>query len=76
MYKAIRRNPDNIVQRSDEGFTKVRMEKYAFIGDETMLLMNASDNCRISLINEKFYKSGFGLAFPERWPYKGYFDKR
>ena len=36
--------------------------------------MNASDDCRISLIKENFYKMGFGLAVPEGWPYKKYFD--
>ena len=70
MFKAVQEDPDNIVQGSAQGFAKVLSENYAFITDETLILRNVSDNCRLSPISEKFYKSGFGLAFPKGWPYK------
>ena len=74
LYSNIQDNPDSVVQSVNEGFAKVRSEKYAFITDETTIA-RISEDCSIALITEKFYKAGFGLAFPEGWPYKKYFDK-
>ena len=74
MNEGMEKDPNNIVPDDMAGFTKVRSEKYALMGDETFLQMNASDNCKISLASERFYKSGFGLAFPEGWPYKDHFN--
>ena len=70
----IQSDPSNVVQNGDEGFTKVRTEKYAFMDDVTYLAMNASDNCNLALIKDRFYKTGLGIAVPEGWPYKKYFD--
>ena len=70
------KDPDNLMVANDEiGFEKVRSEKHAHIDDETALLMNTLNDCQISLIDERFYKTGYGLAFPEDWPYKACFDK-
>ena len=74
MYEAIQRDPANNVPSFEVGFDRVHSENYAIIADETKLLMHAKDNCDLMLINERFYKSGFGLAFPENWPYKKYLD--
>ena len=74
MYEMIAEDPNNNVRHNPAGLAKVRTENYAFISDVTYLLNNATDNCRVSLINERFYKSGYGLAFPKGWPYKKYFD--
>ena len=74
MYNEILKDPKNFVSRTSEGLEKVHTEKYAYITDETGLRMNASDNCNLVVIGERFYPSGFGLAFPEKWPYKKYFD--
>ena len=52
-----------------------RSEKHAHIADVTALLMNTVSDCQISLIDERFYKTGFGLDFPEDWPYEKYFDE-
>ena len=76
MHKDIMKDPDNrIVASHVIGLEKVRSEKHAHIGDENDLLMNAGNDCGISLIGERFYKTGYGLAFPEDWPYKKYFDE-
>ena len=76
LHKGIMKDPDNLIVAGHEiGFEKVRSEKHAHIGDETALLMNTVNDCQISLIDERFYKTGFGLAFPEDWPYKKYFDE-
>ena len=70
------KDPDNLmVANTNIGFEKVRSEKHAYIADVTDLLMNTVNDCQISLIDERFYKTGYGLAFPEDWPYKEYFDK-
>ena len=70
------KDPDNlIVASTDIGFEKVRSGKHAHISDETDMLMNPQNDCQISLIDERFYKTGYGLAFAEDWPYKEYFDK-
>ena len=76
VYNGIMSNPSNVLSwvNGDDGLAKVRLEKYAYIDDSTFLAMNASDDCSISLIKERFYKMGFGLAVPEGWPYKKYFD--
>ena len=73
VYDGIQKDPTNIVG-IDEGYMKVRQENYAYIGDETMLSINASDDCSLSLINERFFQSGFGIVVPKGWPYKKYFD--
>ena len=75
IWSGIKSDPGNIVKTGDEGFTKVRTEKYAFIGDMTFLSANATDDCNLTFIKETFYKVGFGFAMPEGWPYKKYFDK-
>ena len=68
------KDPDNlIVAHDDIGIEKVKSEKHAHFGDETGLLYGVND-CQLSLIDERFFKTGFGLAFPEDWPYKEYFD--
>ena len=74
IYSKILTDSSNIVQNGDDGFVKVRTENYAFIDDATYLAMNASDNCNLALIKDRFYKTGFGIAVPQGWPYKKYFD--
>ena len=75
LYKGITSDPSNILHwPDDDGIDKVRLEKFAYIDDGTWLATYALDNCRVSLIKERFYKMGFGLAVPEGWPYKQYFD--
>ena len=70
------KDPDNLVVANDNiGFEKVRSEKHAHISDVTDLLMKTVNDCQISLIDERFYTTGFGLAFPEDWPCKKYFDE-
>ena len=70
------KDPDNLmVANTYIAFEKVRSGKHAHIADETDLLMYTVNDCQISLIDERFYKTGYGLAFPEDWPYKEYFDK-
>ena len=74
IHEGIESYPDNVVPTADAGFIKVREEKFAFISDQTMLMINASNDCTLTLIGERFYETGFGLAVPEGWPYKKYFD--
>ena len=49
---------------------------YAFIDDKTSQIRDIKDNCQLAMIGEQFFKSGFGLAFPEGWKYKKYFDAK
>ena len=74
LNKGMEKDPNNIASTEAAALAKVRSEKYALMGDETFLLMNATDNCKISLARERFYKSGFGLAFPEGWSYMDHFN--
>ena len=67
-------DPSNFVSPNTMGLVKARTEKYAHMGDATLLAMNASDDCSLSLIKERFYNSGFGIVVPKGWPYKKYFD--
>ena len=70
----MRKDPSNLVSPFTIGLVKTRTEKYAFIGDTTYLAINASDDCSLSLIKERFYNSGYGIVVPQGWPYKKYFD--
>ena len=74
VYENMMKDPKNIVPTNELSFEKVRTEKFALIRDETMSMMNTRDDCMIRFIKEKFYKSGYALAFPENWIYKKYFD--
>jgi hypothetical protein len=65
------------VQTGKDGIelcARVKTDNFAWISDETELLMCGKENCDSILIHERFYKSGFGLAYPENWPYKKHFD--
>ena len=75
MYSNILKNPRNIVPKFEIGVERAKSQKYAIMGDETALHLVAAGDCQISVIDEKFYKSGFGLAFPEDWIYRKYFDQ-
>jgi hypothetical protein len=75
MYEKVTATASNLVRNIDFGIAQVQSENFALIADATELLMKQKDNCDMMLIDERFYKSGFGLAFPENWPYKKYFDK-
>ena len=74
IYRGITSDANNLVIENADGIKKVAYEKYAFISDVTILETEISNDCSISLIKERFYKTGFGLAVPEDWPYKKYFD--
>ena len=74
IHDGIQLDQSNIVDTQNAGFLKVRTENYAYIHDETLLMINASDDCSLSLIGEHFYETGFGLAVPNGWPYKKHFD--
>ena len=74
VFDGIMRDPNNVVSTTKVGYTKVRHENYAFISDVTPLSKNASNDCRLTLIREKFYRSGYGIVVPDGWPYKKYFD--
>ena len=64
VYDNMMKDPNNIVPTNELSFEKVRTEKFALIRDETMSMMNTRDDCMIRFIKEKFYKSGYALAFP------------
>ena len=69
MYQGVLSDPENLLPNGDVGMHKVRTEKFAYISDATYLTMRALDDCSLKLIKQKFYKTGFALAVPERWPY-------
>ena len=62
------------VNGSEAGFRKTTTENYGFIGDKTYLGSYAAAHCELTLLPVEFYKTGFGLAFPEGWPYTEYFN--
>ena len=68
------KDPSNILKNQENGFVKVRTEKFGYIGDMTFLAANASDDCSLTFVKETFYKVGFGFAMPDGWAYKKYFD--
>ena len=68
IYDGIMSDPSNIVTWESNPFDKVENEKFAFISDSTFLQRQAARNCNMSLIAERFYKTGFGFAVPEGWP--------
>ena len=75
VYEGIIQDPENIVIESPDAYEKVKWERYAYINDETPLRVEVAKDCRLTVIPELFYPSGFGIVVPEGWPYKHYFDK-
>jgi hypothetical protein len=48
---------------------------YAFIGEKAALQAAANGRCDVGFIHEEFYKSGFGFAAQNQWPYTKYFNE-
>ena len=53
---------------------KILTEKYAYISDVRYMQTLAQADSRLGIIKEKILMSGFGIAVPDGWPYKKYFD--
>ena len=64
-----------MVSDIDAGILKVRDEKFAYLTDETQFLVNEYRTCAMETIEDEFYPSGLGIAVPDDWPYKKYFDE-
>ncbi|ELU14506.1 hypothetical protein CAPTEDRAFT_192796 [Capitella teleta] len=74
IWKGIKTDQDNLVSSIAEGVNKTLSEMYAFIGEKAALKVAINERCDISFIEEEFFKSGFGFAMPEKWPYTKYFN--
>ena len=57
-----------------EGINRSLSDTYAFIGDKTAILTASAGYCQLDFMKEEFFKSGFGFAVRDGWPYTKYFD--
>ena len=62
------------MKSSRTAFKRVKNGTYAYITDKTYLRLKSLQDCNLTVIDEEFFKSGFGLALQDGWPYKKYFD--
>ena len=76
LWSGIENRKDSIVANQAEGLGKVRSERYGYIGEKTPMLTDVSTDCTLAFIREEFFKSGFGFAMPEGWPYTKYFSNK
>ena len=75
IWRGITSSTSNFVSSVQEGINKTQSEKYAFIGEKTALLSASAGSCDLGFMKEEFFKSGFGFAMKEGWPFTKYFDK-
>ena len=69
-------DPSNVVKPGIKaGVEKVTHEKYAYITDNYYAHLKTLEDCRLSVIKEKFFNSYTAFVVPSGWHYKKYFDK-
>jgi hypothetical protein len=74
----VQRNPKHsIAQSTKEAWTRlVNDPLVAYTGDKIALTQrrNKRNACNVVLLQEEYYKSGFGIVIKQGSPYKRHFD--